>query len=393
MLSAFNLLLKPVGPACNLNCSYCYYLGKEAMYPDPRKCMDDALARKIIRSYIQSVDTGEVCFYWHGGEPLLAGLPFYLKVLEWQTEFSDGKTIRNFLQTNGTLLSEEWGDFLARNNFLVGVSLDGPASVHDRYRMDRGGYPTLSRVLQGISVLRKSGVEWNTISTVNKASEGRGRDVYRFLKSIGSHYMQFIPVLEYVLPGEDNRHLVVPPTRKDGVLAPWSVDPVAYGQFMCDVFDSWKEDGDRGSFFVDAFDAALAAWCGYPPASCIHAQTCGTNPVVEYNGDLFLCDHFVYPEFQLGNIRQGNLRDMMQSLQPFSFGANKRAALPSDCRKCRYLFACNGGCPKHRFAKTATGESGLNALCDGYRLFFSHIAADMQQMKSVLILSSMGKSL
>ena len=384
--SSFNLLFKPVGSSCNLDCAYCYYLGKEALSPHPNRRIDYVLARQIVKDYIQSVDTEEVYFYWHGGEPLLMGLPFYEKVVAWQAEFSNGKIIRNNLQTNGTLLTDQWGDFMARHAFLVGVSVDGPSFVHDRYRKDRGGSPTLSRVLQGIACLQRTGVKWNTITTVNKASEGHGREVYRFLKSVGSHYMQFIPVLEYIVPEKDGgRPRLVPPSKGIGTLAPWSVDAVAFGQFMCDIFDTWKEDGDIGSFFVDAFDAALAAWCHYPPASCIHARTCGTNPVVEFNGDVFLCDHFVYPEFQIGNILQGNLRDMMNSLQSFSFGQNKTASLPLACRKCPYLFACNGGCPKHRLGKTADGEPGLNALCDGYRLFFRHIEPDMEQMKSVLL--------
>ncbi len=345
----------------------------------------------VVRAYIRANDVPEVTFNWHGGEPLILGLDFYRKALEFEQQYADGKIIHNTLQTNGTLLTEEWAGFLARGGFLVGISLDGPAAVHDRYRKDKGGAPTFEKVMRGVRLLQRAGVEFNTMSTVNKASEGRGKEVYRFLKEIGSHYMQFMPVVEHIrypLDGKGKpmkfaRPFIVDPAEEGASLAPWSVGDIAYGKFLCDIFDEWVCN-DVGRFFVNIFDAALALWYGAQPGTCVFAKSCGGNAVLEHNGDLYSCDHFVYPKYRLGNIATDDLRTMMRSSAQVKFGVDKRGSLPSKCSRCKYLFACNGECPKHRFTRTENGDTGLNALCAGLYKFFDHAAPYMDRMKDLL---------
>ena len=279
---AFNIMLKPAGSLCNLDCHYCYYLDKAEIYGgrEPRMSLD--MLETVVRAYIRANDVPEVTFNWHGGEPLILGLDFYRKALEFEQQYADGKIIHNTLQTNGTLLTEEWAGFLARGGFLVGISLDGPAAVHDRYRKDKGGAPTFEKVMRGVRLLQRAGVEFNTMSTVNKASEGRGKEVYRFLKEIGSHYMQFMPVVEHIrypLDGKGKpmkfaRPFIVDPAEEGASLAPWSVGDIAYGKFLCDIFDEWVCN-DVGRFFVNIFDAALALWYGVQPGTCVFAKTCG----------------------------------------------------------------------------------------------------------------------
>lgn len=388
---AFNIMLKPAGSLCNLDCHYCYYLDKAEIYRgrEPRMSLD--MLETVVREYIRANDVPEVTFNWHGGEPLILGLDFYRKALEFEQQYADGKIIHNTLQTNGTLLTEEWAGFLARGGFLVGISLDGPAAVHDRYRKDKGGAPTFEKVMRGVRLLQRAGVEFNTMSTVNKASEGRGKEVYRFLKEIGSHYMQFMPVVEHIrypLDGKGKpmkfaRPFIVDPAEEGASLAPWSVGDIAYGKFLCDIFDEWVCN-DVGRFFVNIFDAALALWYGAQPGTCVFAKTCGGNSVLEHNGDLYSCDHFVYPKYRLGNIATDDLRTMMRSSAQVKFGVDKRGSLPSKCSRCKYLFACNGECPKHRFTRTENGDTGLNALCAGLYKFFDHAAPYMDRMKDLL---------
>ena len=388
---AFNIMLKPAGSLCNLDCHYCYYLDKAEIYGghEPRMSLD--MLETVVREYIRANDVPEVTFNWHGGEPLVLGLDFYRKALEFEQQYADGKIIRNTLQTNGTLLTEEWAGFLARGGFLVGISLDGPAAVHDRYRKDKGGAPTFDKVMRGIRLLQRAGVEFNTMSTVNKASEGRGKEVYRFLKEIGSRYMQFMPVVEHIrypLDGKGKpmkfaRPHIVDPAGEGSSLAPWSVSDIAYGKFLCDIFDEWVCN-DVGRFFVNIFDATLAGWYGARPGTCVFAKTCGGNSVIEHNGDLYSCDHFVYPKYRLGNLETDDLRTMMRSAAQVKFGVDKRGALPSKCLRCKYLFACNGECPKHRFTRTENGDTGLNALCAGLYKFFDHAAPYMDRMKDLL---------
>lgn len=388
---AFNLMLKPAGSLCNLDCQYCYYLDKAEIYGGHEPLMSEEMLETVVREYISANDVPEVTFNWHGGEPTILGMDFYRKALEFERKYAGGKIIHNTLQTNGTLITEKWADFFKENDFLIGISIDGPKDLHDRYRTDKGGRPTFDRVMRGLSILRDHGVEFNTMSTVNKFSEGRGLEVYQFLKSLGSHFMQFMPVVEHVRyplakngkPDRSARPFIVNPGTEGSVLAPWSVSALGYGRFMRDIFNYWIRN-DIGSYFVNLFDATLANWCGVMPGTCVHAKVCGGNSAVEHNGDLYPCDHFVYPEYLLGNIRSNDIRTMMTSEKLVRFGTDKRSSLPSGCLGCEYLFACNGGCPKHRFNRTESGDTGLNALCEGYRLFFSHTDKYMRIMKFLL---------
>mgnify|MGYP002857305578 CR=1 FL=1 len=388
---AFNIMLKPAGSLCNLDCNYCYYLDKAEIYGgrEPRMTLD--MLEDVVREYIAANDVPEVTFNWHGGEPLVLGKDFYRKALEFEEKYAGGKIIHNTIQTNGTLLDREWTELFRRHGFLVGISIDGPKDIHDRYRKDKGRAGTFDRVIRGIGLLYSGGVEFNTMSTVNKASEGRGLEVYQFLKSIGSRYMQFMPVVEHVKyplrpdgkPVKGSRPFIVDPRESGAQIAPWSVSDIGFGRFLCDIFDFWVRN-DVGRYYVNQFDATLANWYGEMPGTCVYAETCGGNSVIEHNGDLYPCDHFVYPKYLLGNIKTSTIADMMAKQEMVSFGIDKRNALPTKCRRCEWLFACNGECPKHRFAATEAGETGLNALCAGYRMYYSHVAPYMDFMKDLL---------
>ena len=376
--AAFNIMLKPAGSLCNLGCAYCYYLDKADIYGGREPRMNLEMLETVIREYIAANDVPEVTFNWHGGEPLVLGLDFYRKAMELERKYADGKTVFNTLQTNGTLLTPEWADFLRENRFLVGISIDGPRDIHDKYRKDRGGAGTFDKVVRGIGLLQAHGVEFNTMSTVNKVSEGHGLEVYRFLQSLGSRYMQFMPVVEHV----KQRHIVSPATE-GARLAPWSVSSMGFGQFMCDIFDYWVRN-DVGRTFVGLFDATLANWCGVMPGTCAYDRTCGGNAVIEHNGDLYPCDHFVYPQYRLGNIAETPIRSMMESPRQVKFGIDKRNSLPAKCFRCQYLHLCNGECPKHRFNRTESGETGLSALCEGYSRFYDHTAPYREKMRELL---------
>ena len=376
--AAFNIMLKPAGSLCNLGCAYCYYLDKADIYGGREPRMSGEMLETVIREYIAANDVPEVTFNWHGGEPLVLGLDFYRKAMDLERKYADGKTVFNTLQTNGTLLTPEWADFLRENRFLVGISIDGPRDIHDKYRKDKGGAGTFDKVVRGIGLLRAHGVEFNTMSTVNKVSEGRGLEVYRFLQSLGSRYMQFMPVVEHV-----KQHRIVSPATEGARLAPWSVSSLGFGQFMCDIFDYWVRN-DVGRTFVGLFDATLANWCGVMPGTCAYDRTCGGNSVIEHNGDLYPCDHFVYPQYRLGNIAETPIRSMMESSRQVKFGIDKRNSLPAKCFRCKYLHLCNGECPKHRFNRTESGETGLSALCEGYFRFYEHTAPYMEKMRELL---------
>ncbi len=389
---AFNIMIKPAGSLCNLDCHYCYYLDKAEIYGgyEPRMSLD--MLETCIREYIAANDVPEVTFNWHGGEPLVMGLDFYRKAVELERKYAGDKIIHNTLQTNGTLLNYDIASFFRDNDFLVGVSIDGPRDIHDKYRKDKGGAPTFDKVLRGIETLYRTGTQFNTMTTVNKASEGRGMEVYNFLKSVGSRYMQFMPVLEHIKypvgsngkPRKGARPYIVEPSTEGAEIAMWSVSSMAFGKFMCDIFDYWVRN-DVGQYFVNQFDAALACWCGAQPGTCVYAETCGGNSIIEHNGDVYCCDHFVYPEYKLGNIAGTDLREMMNSPVQTKFGISKRNGLPKKCIRCRYAFACHGECPKHRFNRTESGETGLNALCDGYYKFYSHVEPYMEKMKEFLV--------
>jgi uncharacterized protein len=380
--TAFTTMIKPVGSACNLDCDYCYYLGKAEFYNNHQPKMSDEILERYISQYIEAVQVPIVTFCWHGGEPLLAGLDFYEKAVALQNRYRGNKQIENSLQTNGLLITPEWCDFFRRNNFLIGLSLDGPKEIHDAYRHDRGGHPTFDRVMHALELMAINDVEYNTLSTINDRCAGKGREVYRFMRSV-SKYMQFLPVVEHTLLTPLGRAAIVPPGTEGAKAAPWSITPKAFGKFMCDVFDEWVIN-DVGERFVQLFDITLAQWYGVQPSLCAFCPTCGDGLVVEHNGDVYMCDHFVYPEYKLGNIAVEHLSDLQRKPELFRFGIEKRNSLPSDCRKCEYLFACRGECPKHRFATTRRGEKGLNALCEGYKHFFEYTTPYMQQMRHLL---------
>ena len=372
------MMFKPIGSLCNLNCTYCYYLDKAGIYgKEPKMSLD--ILEKCIKEYLEINDSEEITFDWHGGEPLILGLEYFEKIVEFQNKYKGRKKIFNTIQTNATLMNADFASFFRDNNFLVGVSIDGPQYIHDKYRKDKGDFPTFNKVMRGIELLHRYGVEFNTLTTINKASEGKGLEVYDFLKRIGSHYMQFMPVVEYI-NNETNR--ITSPDDGNSKLAPWSVEPVKYGEFMCEIFDYWVEN-DVGEYFVNLFDSTLANYCGMNPGTCVYSETCGANAVVEHNGDIYPCDHFVYRSYKLGNISEMSLSDIVSSNKMAEFGINKRNILPHECFKCRYYFACHGECPKHRFDMTANGEKGLNTLCKGLKRFFSYTEPYMIEMRNL----------
>lgn len=371
----FNMMFKPIGSVCNLNCNYCYYLDKAKMYSD-NSVMSLDLIEKIIKEYIQINDNEQIVFDWHGGEPLLLGLDYFKKIVELQNRFKANKQIFNTIQTNATLLNDDFAQFFKDNNFLVGVSIDGPQDIHDKYRKDKGKQPTFLKVIRGIEILYRHGVDFNTLTTISKAGEGRGLEVYMFMKSICSRFMQFMPVLEYVNPLSKN---IVPPDEDEKIPTSWSVDSLEYGKFMCDIFDCWVKH-DVGNYFVNLFDSTLANYCGLNPGTCVYSETCGANAVVEHNGDVYPCDHFVYEKYKLGNLNDSSLQEIMSSENITRFGINKRNSLPVKCLKCKYFNACHGECPKHRFA-----ESGLNSLCEGLYYFYSHVEPYMLRMKELIL--------
>ena len=357
--SPLYVMLKPVGSRCNLACQYCYYLEKGKLYPEQAP-LSEELLETFIRQYIEAQTMPEVLFTWHGGEPLLQPLSFYRKALELQQRYARGRQIDNCLQTNGTLLTDEWCEFLRENRFLVGISIDGPQTYHDAYRCR-----SFDKVMRGIRLLQKHHVEWNAMATVNHLNADHPVEFYRFFKEIGCQYLQFTPVVERVS------------------LCDTSVNPEQWGRFICGVYDEWVK-ADVGQIFVQLFDATLANWAGEPPGICSMSPTCGRAAVMEANGDVYSCDHFVFPEYRLGNIRQQSLTEMLYGDRQQQFGRSKRTSLPRQCRECRFLFACHGECPKNRFIKDRYGEDGLNYLCKGYRQFFAHVASDMDFMKAEL---------
>ena len=382
---AFTTMLKPAGSACNLDCRYCYYLDKVVQYGGRQAVMSDELLELYVRQYIQANEVPTVQFCWHGGEPLLLGLDFYRRAVALQRRYADGKHIENTLQTNGVLIDEAWAEFFAANAFLVGVSLDGPEEIHDAFRTTKGGAPTFGQVMRAVGLLRDFGVEYNTLSVVNRMCEGRGAEIYRFFRdTVGSRYMQFLPVAEHVVrPSDGGRPRIAPPDAEGAATAPWSIGARDYGDFLCDVFDRWVVS-DVGERFVQLFDATLAAYMNVPAGLCTMCETCGGTLAAEHNGDVYSCDHFVYPQYRLGNIRERSLRDMYGSEEHFRFGLAKRNTLPRECLRCKYLALCRGGCPQHRFAASKSGERNLDALCGGHKIFFAHTAPYMERMRHLL---------
>lgn len=378
------VMTKPVGAVCNLACAYCYYLEKANLYKDTSKhVMSDELLEKFIREYIGSQTMHEVLFTWHGGETLMRPLSFYRKVVELQRQYAGGHAIDNCIQTNGTLLTDEWCEFFKENNWLVGISIDGPQEFHDEYRKNRSGRPSFAKVMQGIRLLNKHGVEWNAMAVVNDYNADYPLEFYHFFKEIGCRYIQFAPIVERLSEHEDGRYLATP-LQPGEQLADFSVSPEQWGNFLCTLFDEWVRN-DVGQIFIQLFDSTLANWVGEQPGVCSMAKTCGHAGVMEFNGDVYACDHYVFPEFKLGNIYQQTLVEMMYSERQMEFGQMKQKSLPAQCRACEFLFACNGECPKNRFATTASGEPGLNYLCKGYHRFFKYVAPYMDYMKKELL--------
>jgi uncharacterized protein len=390
----FHVMTKPIGPICNLDCKYCFYLEKEKLYPDERRWrMSDELLETYISQYIlsQPADLPEISFAWQGGEPTLLGVDYFRKVVELQKKYADGRTVHNALQTNGTLLDDPWCEFLSANGFLVGLSIDGPRALHDRYRVDKKQQPTFDAVMRGLDCLKKHKTEFNTLTVVNRANSQRPLEVYRFLRDIGSGYIQFIPLVERLPQGRlrvlgfDLAEPPEPgqPEDPEAVVTAWSVQSRTYGEFLCTIFDEWVRR-DVGRTFVQIFDVALGQWSGMGSSLCVFAEKCGAALAIEHNGDVYSCDHYVYPKYHLGNILNQSLGAMAQSPEQTRFGNDKADTLPEYCRKCAVRFACNGECPKHRFIQTPDGEEGLNYLCPAYKRFFTHIDPYMKTMAQLL---------
>ncbi len=364
---SFTTLIKPGGSACNLACKYCYYLEKAELYGGRQPIMDPELLELYIKQYIEAVEHDVVEFCWHGGEPLMLGLDYFKRAIKLQRKHSRGKTIHNSLQTNGTLLDENWCRFFSDNGFLVGLSIDGPKDIHDAHRVNRGGRPTFDRVVAGVNLMNRLHVEYNTLSVVSRLSEGRGAEIYRFLRDeLGSRFMQLLPAVDWLPSGE---------------LAPWSVSSEGFGQILCDVFDEWVRH-DVGRSYVQIFDVTLSQLCGLPSGICTMGETCGEGLAVEHNGDVYPCDHFVWPEYKLGNIRETSLAELFDSEKRLKFALFKRNDLPPECLKCGHYHLCHGGCPGHR---TAEARGGKNALCKGLRMFFEHSAPAMNRMRELLL--------
>ena len=378
------VMLKPVGAHCNLNCRYCYYLEKANLYKgQPRQSLSEETLERFIDDYIGAQTMGEVLFTWHGGEAMMRPLAFYKLAVELQRRYARGRLISNCIQTNGTLITPEWCEFLKANNWLVGVSIDGPQEFHDEYRRARNGGATFRKVMRGIETLTRYGVEWNAMAVVNDFNADYPLEFYNFFKSIGCRYIQFTPIVERIMRHSDGRHLAHLSDGEDCPVADFSVSAGQWGEFLCAVFDQWVRR-DVGSVFVQLFDSTLANWAGVAPGVCTMATRCGHAAVMEFNGDVYSCDHFVFPEYRLGNIRSATLTEMLYSERQRAFGDMKMKSLTRQCRECQFLFACNGECPKNRFARSRDGEPGQNYLCAGYHRFFSHVAPYMDFMRDEL---------
>ncbi|MCG8474258.1 MAG: anaerobic sulfatase-maturation protein [Cytophagales bacterium] len=386
----FHVMSKPIGPICNLDCTYCYYLEKENIYDEkkgtPSKFrMDEKTLEIFIRKYIeeQPKEAGKVLFTWHGGEPTLMGLDYFKTIASLQKKYAGGRQIENSLQTNGVTINDEWARFFAEENWLVGLSIDGPQEFHDAYRPNKGGKGTFDQVMRAVKLFQKHGTPYNTLTVVNDRNVRHPKRVYEFLKNVGSTFMQFLPVQEIMAVAPDAPlQLVHPDYKHESRVTKESVDPEAFGDFLIGVFNEWVQR-DVGSVFVQHFDVALEAWCGFRPSLCIFAPTCGDALAMEHNGDVYSCDHYVYPEYKIGNILEEDFQDFIKSVKQERFGLDKEQSLPLQCRDCKYLMACNGECPKHRFGTSRDGEK-IAYLCKGYYKYFQHIEPYMEVMAKLL---------
>ena len=379
------VMLKPAGAHCNLACKYCYYLEKTKLYPTAqRHLMSDEMLEQFTREYIEAQTMNQVLFTWHGGEPLLCSIDFYRKALSLQQKYAGGRCIDNVIQTNGTLLTDEWCEFFAQNHWLVGISIDGPQPYHDHYRLTAAGKPSWQKVMQGIKLLKKHGVEWNAMAVVNAYNVNHPLEFYRFFKENGCQFLQFTPIVERQTRHEDGRTLASLADKNEIPLSEASVTPEQWGYFLCAIFDEWVRK-DVGKIFVEIFDCTLANWMGVSPGICAYSKECGHAGVMEHNGDVYSCDHFVFPEYKLGNIRDHSLIDMLYGEQQQEFSRLKHSSLPRQCKECDMEFACHGECPKNRFMKDKYGDSGLNYLCPGYYHYYQHVAPYMDYMKQELM--------
>ena len=379
------VMLKPAGAHCNLACKYCYYLEKNKLYPTAqRHLMSDEMLEQFTREYIEAQTMNQVLFTWHGGEPLLRSIDFYRKALSLQQKYAGGRCIDNVIQTNGTLLTDEWCEFFAQNHWLVGISIDGPQPDHDHYRLTAAGKPSWKKVMQGIKLLKKHGVEWNAMAVVNAYNANHPLEFYRFFKENGCQFLQFTPIVERLTRHEDGRTLASLADKNEIPLSEASVTPEQWGYFLSAIFDEWVRK-DVGKIFVEIFDCTLANWMGISPGICAYSKECGHAGVMEHNGDVYSCDHFVFPEYKLGNIRDHSLIDMLYGEQQQEFSRLKHSSLPRQCKECDMEFACHGECPKNRFMKDKYGDSGLNYLCPGYYHYYHHVAPYMDYMKQELM--------
>ena len=389
VMSSCAIIAKPNGPICNLNCSYCYYKDKKSLYPNKNSFrMSSEVLETFIKQYIEVQDTPDVQFVWQGGEPTLLGVDFFRKIISLQNQYSAGKKISNAIQTNGTLLDDEWCEFLTKNQFLVGVSIDGPELLHDQYRRGFNDQPTFEKVMCSIERLKRYGTPFNTVTVLNNMNSLYPLEVYRFLKGIGEGFIQFIPIIERTSKSNSNSlDLILDsppnPAKKNDVttVTHWSITPDQFADFYMQVFDEWVVK-DVGDYFVQFFDVALSSWMGVPSSLCTFSKSCQSSGVIEHNGDLYTCDHYVYPEYKLGNIMDSNIAQLMASHK--SIEPRKIENLPECCKACEYFLACNGGCPKDRFVETPGGEPGLNYLCSAYKKIFMHISPYMDIMKNLL---------
>ena len=368
----FHVMTKPIGAICNLDCEYCYYLEKEELYPETKSFrMEDSTLENYIRQYIETQSTlSEITFAWQGGEPTLMGIDFFRKAVELQDKYRrSGMTIRNSLQTNATIINDEWATFFKENNFLIGISIDGPPKLHDHYRFDKKGDPSSADVIRGLRLFQKHEVDYNILCVVNNYNGDYPVQIYNYFKDLGAQFMQFIPIVEHFGDGSE--------------VSPRSINPKQYGRFLCAVFDEWVKE-DIGKIFIQIFDVSLEAWLGFKPSLCIFNETCGDAMAMEHNGDVYACDHYVTPEYLVGNIEETPISDIINLPFQRKFGEDKKDTLPPYCLDCEVRFVCNGGCPKNRFIDTPNGDPGLNYLCEGYKMFFNHIDAPMKLMAVAL---------
>jgi len=391
MSAGIHVLAKPNGSLCNIACDYCFYLEKRELFPaDQPHRMSDAVLATYIAQYVAAQPTPVVEFVWHGGEPTLLGLDFFRRVVALQEPYRASKTIRNVLQTNALLLDDAWCQFFKANDFFIGVSLDGPQEIHDRYRKDRRGQGTFERVMRGVRLLQQHGVEFNALACVGRDTAHHPLEVYRFFKDVGIAYIQFTPIIERE-PDADTEALglwlagpaLLDQQESNTRVTPWTVEPEAYGDFLIAIVEEWVRH-DVGSTFVMNIEWALTAWLGEPSPVCIFSKTCGRAVAIEHDGSVFACDHYVYPEYRLGDVLHDELGAMVERSVASGFGPHKESTLPRYCQQCEVKQACWGGCPKHRFATTPEGEPGLHYLCPGYKKFFRHIRQYLRPMATLM---------